>query len=135
MSTSAINSSGSYHWLDEKVAAGNLYYRIRAIEEDGKFLLSETVMVNISKQSSVIKVFPNPVKNKRLNISADMLEKGSYTLELTNTLGAVFIHLVIDHPGGLFKQNIHLDKMPLQGIYYLRFRSDKMKFSQSVMVE
>ncbi|HMF69895.1 MAG TPA: hypothetical protein VK616_00395, partial [Flavitalea sp.] len=85
--------------LDENVAAGNLYYRIRAIEEDGKFLLSETVMINISRQNSVIKVFPNPVKNKRLNISADMLEKGSYTLELTNTLGAVFIHLVIDHPG------------------------------------
>jgi hypothetical protein len=132
---SAANTSGSYQWLDKDVKSGNLYYRVRAIDADGKFLLSETIMINISRQNSTIKVFPNPVTNKRVNITADMLERGSYTLELTNALGAVFIHLIIDHPGGMFKRNIHLDKMPFAGIYFIRLQSDKMKYSQSLMVE
>jgi hypothetical protein len=129
------NSTESYHWLDIHPVTGNNYYRVRAIQEDGKHFVSKTVVVKISAAKAAIKVFPNPVKNQQLNIRSDELEKGKYIILIHNPQGQQIIYRVIDHPGGPLNQIIYFSKTLPAGMYYLQVTGEKEKYSQSVFLE
>ncbi len=63
---SAGNSNGErqYQFVDNSLANEHYYYRLKQIDVDGKFLLSNTILLtNPGKKQHVI-VFPNPVVRK-----------------------------------------------------------------------
>lgn len=56
------NTSGvhNYAFTDDKPAASTLYYRLKQIDNDGKFKYSDVVAANV-KPSLSVTVYPNPV--------------------------------------------------------------------------
>lgn len=129
------NTSESYQWLDVNPVTVNNYYRVRAIQADGKFFVSKIVVVKMNAGKPGIKVFPNPVKNKQINIRSDEMEKGRYTLLVHNPQGQQIIHRVIDHPGGSFNQIIYVSKMLPAGMYYLKIGNEKEEYNQTIFLE
>jgi hypothetical protein len=132
---SGNNSIGSYHWLDENPVTGNNYYRIRAIQTDGKSFVSKTVVVKMTARNAALKVFPNPVINKRINITSNEMAKGKYTVLLHNPQGREVIRLGIDHPGGSFNKIIYCSSMLPSGIYYLHLANEKDEYEQVIFIE
>src|SRR5450631_3072004 len=60
----ARNTSGpnQYTWTDPSIAAGQVYYRIRGLDNDGVFSYSKTVVVaGAGTGENSITIFPNPV--------------------------------------------------------------------------
>ena len=55
------NRNKNYSWLDEAPFASNNYYRIKAIDNDGKFMYSVIMLVKISEDKKIM-VYPNPAK-------------------------------------------------------------------------
>lgn len=135
VSASGNNSTESYHWLDENPVTGNNYYRVRAIQADGKYFVSKIAVVKINARNAVIKVFPNPVKNKRINIRSDEMAKGKYLILLHNPQGREIIRLVIDHPGGSFNQIVYCSNMLPGGIYYLHIANESDEYEQIIFIE
>jgi hypothetical protein len=129
------NDVERYYWVDVNAHPVINYYRVRSMNVDGKSGLSKIVFVNMTVGGSLVKVFPNPVKDKVLHIYSAEMQKGKYTLRLSNAQGQEIEYRVVDHPGGAFKQTIHFHKMPPPGIYYLQLANDTNKFSQPVFVE
>ncbi|MET0637135.1 MAG: hypothetical protein ABWZ25_13985 [Chitinophagaceae bacterium] len=129
------NPAQSYEWLDENPQVGNNYYRIRAEETDGTYLLSKTVIVNIAAKATVIKVFPNPIQQGKINLFVNPGEKADYTVILSDREGRQIFKQVFTHTGGPLSRILSFDRMLPGGIYYLVIMTDKTKFVEAIRVE
>jgi len=129
------NTSESYNWLDVHPMAGNNFYRVRAIDVDGDFLLSRIVLVKISSGNTDFKILPNPVTDHRLTIHADEMMKGQYQVSLHNQQGQQIMQRMIDHPGAVFNQIITLDSMLPAGIYYLQITGEAGKYNIKIFIK
>jgi hypothetical protein len=129
------NTSQSYEWLDTNPATGNNYYRIRATDIDGSYFLSKIVMVKTESNAQGIKVFPNPIRNRQINLQINAKEKGRYTVVLFDFRGQQVIKQEIDHPGGLINQVISFNKLLPGGVYQLQVKKGNTKYHQSIMIE
>jgi len=129
------NSSESYHWLDVNPTAVNNYYRVRAIQADGKFFFSKVVSAKIAAGGTSIKVFPNPVKNQQINIQLNGMKKGKYTVVLFNSVGQQMTKYVIDHAGGSSHQTIPFSKKLLPGLYNLQIQNSNTRYDEKIFIE
>ena len=85
------NSTGanSYSLMDNvsSVASDQLYYRIKEYEPDGSYLYSKTILVRRNNKTSLITVFPNPVRgNLYLNIINTTTDRA--VISVFNSVGA-----------------------------------------------
>ena len=131
----ASNSNENYHWLDINPMPGINYYRIRAIHSDGRFLLSNVVVVKVSAGNTAFKVFPNPVTNHQLNIRAGERARGTYSILLYNQQGQQIVKRMADHRGGMFNMVIELNKTIPAGIYYLKILNEEEESVQTIFLE
>ena len=67
-----IKNGQAYQFVDEHPLKGISYYRLKQVDNDGKFTFSNIVPVNFTASvSSVLSVYPNPVINSiKINISS-----------------------------------------------------------------
>ncbi len=98
--TIAAIGSSSYNWLDAAPAAGNNYYRIKAISKNGSAQYTQIVNVKIGKDKNTFTVIGNPVKNKTVALQLEGVEKGSYTITVYNNMGQQVATKTIVHAGG-----------------------------------
>jgi hypothetical protein len=137
VASKGTNASETYQWLDASPVTGNNYYRIRAVETSGDPIFSKTVLVdltNLTANGPEIRVFPNPVQNRQLNLYINVRQKGQYTLTLSDPAGRQLIKQIIDHPGGSLHRLIDVNKIP-GGLYYLEIINKNNKYVQPVMIE
>lgn len=83
-----------------------------------------------------VKVFPNPVTNKQVNLQFNQPLKGNYTATITDASGKMIQTNVLNLNGEL-NRNLKLDKMASKGIYLIRLvdESGKAVLNQKLMVQ
>ncbi len=88
--TTAANNNfnkNTYSFNDNSVVTGGrLFYRLKMIDNDGRYSYSETLPVFINCDKLSIDVFPNPVTTKKLFVSITGAKQKAEAL-LTNVLG------------------------------------------------
>jgi len=131
-STGNSTSLKAYNWLDVTPNNGNNYYRIRSISKTGNATYSEVVKVNLSKGAERVSVYPNPVQGDVIGLQLNNIEKGTYTISITNKLGQQVYSKIIEHPGGSASQTLQTPAMA-QGIYQLQLKSERKNFSVQVI--
>lgn len=84
-----VNASGKdkYSFVDENLAAGINYYRIKAVDKNGKYKYSETKNVTHSNSKLEYSVYPNPAKSELVikNLT------GNNTISLIDATGKVVL--------------------------------------------
>ena len=111
----------NYNWLDENYAAGNNYYRIKSIDNNGKIEYSKVVKVFAASASSQeITVFPNPVKEGDINLQMPNNAGGIYGVKLFNMSGHLIMAKQINHASGSSTETITLNKSIPGGKYNLK---------------
>ena len=85
----AVKAAGitSYIATDKAVKAGINYYRIKAIDNNGKFVYSNIATVTPTVIAGSIVATPNPVRGNAINLQINNAEKGNYALGLYNAAG------------------------------------------------
>ncbi|HEX8460904.1 MAG TPA: T9SS type A sorting domain-containing protein [Segetibacter sp.] len=126
--------SADYNWLDKNVANGNNYYRIKAIEKSGREKISQIVTVKTNSNLSDIKVFPNPVVGKSLQLIMNNQEQGHYLVELFNSKGQLMNGSTISHLAGSSTEIVPLDASLPKGVYQLKVSKEKFKRILSVLI-
>ena len=89
----AVNG-GSATYIKNDMAAlksSVYYYRIKAVSSNGLIQHSSIVRVNDIKSDAEIKIYPNPVTGKIVNISFSGIEAGKYKVEMISNLGQVIV--------------------------------------------
>jgi trimeric autotransporter adhesin len=88
--TSTIAAAGNsstekqYNYIDKNITSLGLsviYYRLKAIDADGKSTYSKIIAININNKEAVVMIYPNPVHEKAtLMISVTKKEKIAYSI-------------------------------------------------------
>ncbi|RKD19616.1 hypothetical protein BCY91_13595 [Pelobium manganitolerans] len=68
----------SYSYTDYTAASGNVYYRLKQVDNDGKFTYSDVVSVNLSG-SATVSAYPNPTTGL-LNVEHGPVNGGSLSV-------------------------------------------------------
>jgi hypothetical protein len=126
----------TYSWIDAAPGNGMVFYRIKAVDNDGQFKYSPIVKVASENASRGLNVYPNPVQaNGRFNIEAGSLPRGTYTIELIDMIGVRAFTRLIDHAGGSLTQNMELSKSLKPGTYVIKFSGENVSYTSMVIVK
>ncbi|MEO5647342.1 MAG: FG-GAP-like repeat-containing protein [Chitinophagaceae bacterium] len=122
----------NYKFLDPNFSKGVSYYRIKIIEA-GQVTYSRVVRVNITNGLvNMITIYPNPITGNTIALQMN-LQKGNYTISLTNNLGQQLYRQLIDHVGGSATENIELTKALAAGVYQLRLTGEGVNIIEQVI--
>lgn len=124
----------SYAITDLSPFAGNNYYRIKIFAKDGTVSYSAIVSVNISGGKASIKVMPNPVHNRVVNMQLNNLKEGKYQLLLYNSVGQQVFSKTIEHSGGSSVQQLILTPAVKPGTYILKLYNETTNFGTGLIV-
>ena len=126
-----------YQYTDEKPMAEESYYRIKAVNKDGTFIYSKTILVKVGKQQPGIVVAPNPVRNKQLNVYTNNLVPGGYWLQLFSVEGKLLFSKKLAISNGSSTHLVELPATISKGNYVLKVQSvnDMNVLQQLVFVE
>ncbi|MEL6843760.1 MAG: T9SS type A sorting domain-containing protein, partial [Bacteroidota bacterium] len=127
-----------YRFEDYEISAMGVekaYYRIKQIDIDGSFSLSQTMVLTLQNTDLVkMKAYPNPA-NKNQTIVLDYVNETGrdLTLQVLNVNGSVVHTQKID--GGLAPQAMQLNLQHLSpGIYLLSMANRQIKASQRLII-
>ncbi|WP_132055837.1 T9SS type A sorting domain-containing protein [Pseudocnuella soli] len=128
------NSRVDYLFNDAAPAAGNNYYRIRAVETGGKQVYSSVVKVGVSGAAASLVLYPNPAsKASGINLQLANLPAGVYSIRLYNGNGQVMAAKQLQHTGGSLSE-----ALPLQGAGAGRYVVEvkgAVQFTQSFLLQ
>ena len=125
----------TYSLPDINPLTGNNFYRIGAVNMDGKIEYSRVVKINLSKGIEGISVYPNPiVKNGLFNLQLQNLPKGVYNLTIYNVQGQRLRQQEVNHIGGSSVQQISLRGIA-GGLYKIEVLNNGRKYVKTIMVE
>jgi len=122
-SVSSLNSIGmnTYSYTDISPLFGINYYRLKMIDNDGKFTYSNVQTIETSNEAFQFKIYPNPVKNKLyFNFIDPSYEV--YYLRIINQLGKTIYML----PRPQLRSGLDISKL-LKGNYYIQVTDEKTK--------
>lgn len=115
------NAVNNYSFVDTDKNMGNVCYRIKQVDFDGKSEFTKTacVIVEAAKEIKTMLVTPNPFKGN-LDVVYRSNVSGQATIQLVDMLGKV--HLQTQEFVSLGENAIHLNTEALpEGIYFIRF--------------
>lgn len=119
-----VNTNGhsSYHFFDKNPLRGANYYRIKEVENSGRFSFSETQFIHLKTMTTPLLAYPNP--------TADVIH-----LPLTETENAILI--LIDAQGKTILQQkwspeVDLSKLP-NGVYLLQLKTANHNYQQRII--
>ncbi len=116
-----LGNNGSGEMYDSKdmnaTRTGN-YYRISAIDPYGKIKYSAIVNTGILEEST-IKIYPNPVQDRKLNIHFTSQPAGKYKFQLSNKMGQVVYTGDVDVTGLSQVKQVTIDNSIAKGMYQL----------------
>lgn len=128
---SAANSSGagSYGFNDPELAQSLNYYRLKQMDVDGAFKLSNIVLlkVNISNE---IKVLNNPF-NTFIDIQLSTAFAPSSVMQLLDANGRLITQQIL--MPNLIRQRMNVRSNLAKGVYYLKVIAGKQQFVSTVV--
>jgi hypothetical protein len=123
------NGNKDYSWLDATPFSGNNYYRIKAIDNDGRFMYSVVLLVKISGDKKIT-VYPNPAK-KGGSLLISLQNITANKIEIINTAGQIVFSNSQKQTGSI---SIPLPGALPAGQYILRVISERDVQLQKIQI-
>ena len=127
----ALNESGysSYMMYDHQPLVGLNYYRLRIIEQDGRYSYSQVEVVRWEAPVQLKSLYPNPVGNA-FRVECALSSDLPVELHISDALGRNLYQKVIAAPGALLITEIECSDWPA-GWYVLKIRQGSTVIHQA----
>ncbi len=117
----APGGRSDYSAVDEMPVNGNNFYRIKSMEKDGSYKLSQVVKVTIGNPGKgAITIYPNPVKDNMINLQLTNQQTGMYEIRLFNTNGNLVYTKRLPVTSGNISQTLSVNNKFNAGVYQLK---------------
>ncbi|MBS1742183.1 MAG: T9SS type A sorting domain-containing protein [Bacteroidetes bacterium] len=115
-------SSNAYNYTDANLTAvrktGLIYYRIKQVDKDGKFVYTDIKSVKVGSNGFNVSVYPNPVvSNSEVDINLN--EAGRINIQLFDATGKLISASVLEGVKGLNTHPLNMSKLS-SGTYMVR---------------
>ena len=124
----ALNNSltHTYDFTDNHTSIGVNYYRIKSIDSDGTKQLSKIVKIIRTNDKELFTIYPNPVINETITITANQIYAGKYFYQIADIAGKKLMEGQWLTDLGMTKK-ITLSDEFAQGIYILTIKDENGK--------
>ena len=126
------NSVIQYSYADRSFLSELNYYRLKMVDIDAKYKLSEIVLVKNTAITQNVYVIGNPVQNE-INIRFSKIPQGNVSVRLMDMSGKI---LMSKETGQLSQIILHLDMNTekfSRGVYILQTLADNKKFINRIL--
>jgi len=129
----SLNSKGNnpastdYKWVDANPAAGNYFYRIKSISNNGIVAYSKLVNIKVLNRTTGIFVINNPVTDNTIRLQINDSKKGLYNVRLLNNAGQFITAKTINYLGGSSTVSVESSQNLLSGSYQLQITGSQNK--------
>ncbi|RYY99504.1 MAG: T9SS type A sorting domain-containing protein [Chitinophagaceae bacterium] len=132
-----VNNGGgaSYEGLDGRALNGTAYYRVKAVDIDGKLTFSTVVRLSDEKAAGALTIYPNPVRNRNVVFQASDMESGIYEVTIVDVAGRVVLRSTLEHNGGTVSRPLPLPAGTAPGLYSLRVSGNGQDTIKSFLVQ
>jgi hypothetical protein len=121
----------SYKFTDTAPLSGNNYYRLKMVDLDATFKMSEMRKVGMNGSDLEFSFGPNPVINEAtIRISGNQRTRLNVTL--TDLMGRTLKSMSFSKTENLLTQKINLADLPA-GQYILSVKGDNINYTQRIM--
>lgn len=117
-----ISNQFNYGIIDNEAAEGNNYYRIKMIDDNGKFGYSTSVAVagGCALQDKIrVSVYPNPVVDNKATVTISTRKASIATVSLVNAFGQVVLVKQVSLVKGINRQSIEVNILA-KGAYIIK---------------
>jgi hypothetical protein len=121
--------AGDYRYNDQYVSIQKMFYRLRQVDRDERFIFSKTITAHCRIENEIIRLFPNPATDKliiELNTSAGEVKH----VRLIDVLGRTVKLAGIKNPPG--QLTIDIQSLP-KGTYLLQVEYRNQVFQKQFM--
>ncbi len=126
------NIAQTYHFTHQQPIFGNNYYRLRQVDFDGKYELSEIRIARLYTGATIFAVSPNPVQNDNINIRMLHEIASDATVELFDITGKLVLRKNMNGEQSVFS----LDTKNLaKSMYLLKITTDTQAQTERVIIE
>ncbi|MFC4261246.1 T9SS type A sorting domain-containing protein [Ferruginibacter yonginensis] len=132
--TNNTGSAATYVYHDAAPLAATNYYRVKAISNNGAVQYSAVVKVAALPIANGFVVYPNPVVGNTINLQANQVTKGAYSVQLVNATGQIVYKGAININSDQQSTSIALDAATAPGKYTLVLVGADGKVSVGVVV-
>ena len=124
-----VNTNQSnYQFLHANIPAGNLYYRIKEIDIDGKYIYSNIVVLHNKNVSDNFIIYPNPANNY-ITIISPANSPGKTQMILYDAVGKQLRSSIISATS----EEINTASLP-DGTYVLKIINEGVTTTQKVLI-
>jgi type IX secretion system substrate protein len=120
--SSGASAKYAYQYNPNQVVTGQLYFRVKQTDANGKVSYSTVKALNMDNQAaSAFSAYPNPARNK-VSLQFDANLDGEYKIDVTNQVGQV----VLSRPAKLKNTSLidlNLGNISAPGMYYVRVKN------------
>jgi hypothetical protein len=118
------NGRNTYSFLDVTSGSAVVFYRLRAVDVNGKASYSNVVKFGMSGLATDLSVYPNPLSSRNLSFQAGAIARGSYTVKIFNSSAQQVFAQQFNHAGGPVSQTISLPPTLGPGMYTIQVGND-----------
>ena len=134
--TVAAASVSSFQFTDNQTQEGTCFYRIKAASKSNlNNQYSSVIKLSERIDQETIKIYPNPIIAKDLNIAIESQQEGIYHIELLDLNGKVIYRNILNKSSGSATFKIEINTSLSAGTYTLKITDpNKTTTSKQVMM-
>lgn len=130
------NTATIYNWIDKTLINGNLYYRVKVVEQSGKFDYTQVINIKRNSKESSITILANPIINNTINLQFNNQQPGVYEVKLYSPSGQLVDKKTIRSIGNNWGESFRLTTGLSKGIYNLEVgMPSNKKMIQQILIQ
>jgi hypothetical protein len=116
---------------------GDIHYRVKAVDKDGKIAYSSIIKVKASTSKNLLDltVAPNPIVNGKLNLQANGIAKGNYTINIFSMFGKQVYSRNIYSDGVSFSKVIDMYNTISSGQYNIQITNGVTQITKTIIIK
>lgn len=123
----------SYQANDGQVWSGANFYRVKAVDIDGKLTYSKIIRLDNGSSDQNVQLYPNPTRGE-INLALNGLSANTYRLQVVNALGQAVYQQSLTHDGGNRSLPLNLNNLPA-GIYQVQLSGGTKTLTRKLKIE
>ena len=128
-----VETQAAYQYVHSPVTASSNYYRLKLIDQDGRYIYSSTVFVQLQPAGSGLKVYPQPAHGRfQVSVSVERSQQGLF--RIFNASGVQVHQANVQLNRGVNAFVIDgLDKLS-PGVYVLKSKTDGKEVTSKLVI-